>query len=103
MELQMVVEPRPREEPSLTRRDRAQLAVLVGPTAIFLALFFVAPLGIVLIYSFLTRGPYGQLVWEFNLGNYVRVFDPLYLGILWRSFLLAAVNTLLCLLIAYPF
>jgi spermidine/putrescine transport system permease protein len=99
----MAVEPSTLEEASLSRRDRAQIAVLVGPTAIFLALFFVLPLGIVLVYSFLTRGPYGQLVWEFTLNNYVRVFDPLYLSILWRSFLLAAVNTVLCLLIGYPF
>ncbi|MEZ4706343.1 MAG: ABC transporter permease [Caldilineaceae bacterium] len=40
---------------------------------------------------------------EFNLLNYVRVFDTLYLSILWRSFLLALANTLICLLMAYPF
>ncbi len=84
-------------------RRRIQLFTLIGPSALYLILFFVIPLGIVFVYSFLKRGVYGQLVWEFNLQNYVRVIDPLYLSILWRSVLMALGNTLLCLLFAYPF
>jgi spermidine/putrescine transport system permease protein len=42
-------------------------------------------------------------VWEFNLENYARVFDPLYLTILWRSVAFAMGNTLICLLMSYPF
>lgn len=83
--------------------DKAQLAVLLGPATVFLLLFFVAPLLILLVYSFLKRGPYGQLVWEFNLQNYVRVIDPLYLTILWRSVVIALATTILCLLLGYPF
>ncbi|MCB0185744.1 MAG: ABC transporter permease, partial [Caldilineaceae bacterium] len=89
--------------PTLAQRHRLQLFSLVGPSTIYLLLFFVIPLVIVFIYSFLKRGVYGQLVWEFNLENYVRVVDPLYLGILWRSVLMALGNTLLCLLFSYPF
>lgn len=85
------------------KADKTLLAVLVGPAAAFLLLFFVAPLLILAVYSFLKRGVYGQLVWEFNLQNYVRVIDPLYLSILWRSFVIAAATTLICLLLAYPF
>ena len=91
------------QTPLVRQHERAQLGILVGPAAFYLLLFFVIPLGIVLVYSFLTRGAYGQLVWEFTLQNYVRVIDPLYLGILWRSVLIAGANTLLCLLFAYPF
>lgn len=83
--------------------DKVQLAALVGPAALFLLLFFVVPLLILAVYSFLKRGAYGQLIWEFNLQNYVRVIDPLYLSILWRSFVIASATTLLCLLLAYPF
>lgn len=84
-------------------RDKIQLGALIGPAAIYLLLFFVAPLFIVLVYSFLKRGVYGQIVWEFNLGNYLRVVDPLYLSILWRSLWFAFVSTIGCLLLAYPF
>lgn len=85
------------------KHERLQLGVLVGPAALYLLIFFVIPLLIVVVYSFLTRGPYGQLVWTFTLQNYVRVIDPLYLGILWTSVLIALANTAICLLISYPF
>ncbi len=88
---------------AVRRRERVLLATLVGPAIFYLLIFFLVPLGIVLTYSFLKRGAYGQLVWEFNLLNYVRVADPLYLSILGRSAFLALANTLLCLLIGYPF
>ena len=84
-------------------RERVQLATLIGPASIYLLFFFVIPLGIVLLYSFLKRGAYGQLIWEFTLSNYVRVFDPLYLSIFWRSVLLALAATVGSLLLAYPF
>jgi spermidine/putrescine transport system permease protein len=88
---------------AVRRADKIQLGVLVGPTALFLLFFFVAPLLILVVYSFLKRGVYGQLVWEFNLQNYVRVVDPLYLSILWRSFVIAFSTTAICLLFSYPF
>jgi len=91
------------ETAPIRKRDRVQLAALVGPATLYLVIFFLAPLVIVFIYSFLKRGPYGQLVWEFNLQNYVRVLDPLYLNIFWNSLILALACTIGCLLMAYPF
>ena len=90
-------------KPTRRRVETLQILGLIGPTALYLVLFFVFPLLIVFVYSFLKRGVYGQLVWEFNVLNYVRVFDTLYLSILWRSFVLALLNTLVCLVLAYPF
>jgi spermidine/putrescine transport system permease protein len=87
----------------IRKSERWLLGLLVGPSALYLLLFFVIPLLIVVVYSFLTRGVYGQLVWKFTLDNYMRVVDPLYLSILWRSLLIASVTTLLCLLFSYPF
>lgn len=89
--------------PFLHRREKWQLGFLVGPAALYLFIFFVLPLGIVFVYSFLRRGVYGQLIWEFNLENYLRVVDPLYLQIFWYSTWIALVTTGLCLLIGYPF
>ncbi len=88
---------------AIRERKSLQLASLLGPTALYLFVLFVLPLGIVFVYSFLKRGTYGQLVWEFNLLNYVRFADPLYLGIFWRSFVIALLTTAVCLLIGYPF
>jgi len=91
------------ESAPIRKRDRIQLATLVGPATLYLVIFFLAPLVIVFVYSFLKRGPYGQLVWEFNLQNYVRVIDSLYLKIFWNSLILALASTIGCLLLAYPF
>lgn len=81
---------------------RGQVLALIFPTLFWLVVFFVVPLAIVFVYSFLTRGTYGQVVWRFNLGNYLRVFDPLYLRIFLRSIYLALLTTLGSLLFGYP-
>jgi len=48
------------------------------------------------------RSAYGGLVRAWSLENYLRALDGLYLSILARSFALALLTTLLCLLAAYP-
>jgi spermidine/putrescine transport system permease protein len=64
----------------------------------------VAPLIIVLVVSFSKRSLLGVVEYDLNLDNYRRVFtDAVYLRILWKSLWLAIINTLLCLIIAYPF
>jgi spermidine/putrescine transport system permease protein len=63
---------------------------------------FAAPFGIILGYSFLTRGSYGGVEQPWTLENYQRLFDPLYLIILLRSFGMALVATVLCLVLAFP-
>lgn len=91
----MEVEPR-------TRDERVVLNVLLAPTLFWLIIFFIIPLVIIFVYSFLDRGPYGSLVWTFQLDNYFRFVDPLYLGIFGRSLLIASLTTLICLLLGYP-
>jgi spermidine/putrescine transport system permease protein len=85
------------------RRSRGgQVMALLFPALFWLFVFFAVPLVIVFVYSFLTRGTYGQVVWQFNPGNYLRVFDPLYLRIFLRSVYLALLTTLVSLLFGYP-
>lgn len=87
---------------SIRRRPGLQTLLLIFPSLFWLVVFFAIPLIIVLVYSFLKRGPYGQVVWEFNLNNYARFFDPLYLKIFARSFKIAAITTIVSLLLGYP-
>src|SRR5215813_5710527 len=74
----------------------------VLPTWIWMAGLFAAPFAIILAYSFLTRGAYGGVEQPWTLENYQRLFDPLYLIILLRSFGMALVATVLCLVLAFP-
>ncbi len=78
------------------------LAGLLAPVTIWLGLFFLVPLLLILAYSFGTSGIYGGITLGFNPGNYLKVFDPLYLEIIGRTFFIAALNTLLCLALGYP-
>jgi spermidine/putrescine transport system permease protein len=78
------------------------LAGLLTPVTVWLGLFFLVPLLFILAYSFGTSGIYGGITLGFNPGNYLRVFDPLYLEIVGRTFVIALINTFLCLLLGYP-
>lgn len=75
---------------------------LLSPSIIWLGLFFLGPLGIVLVYSFCTRGTYGGVDYAFTLDNYFRAFNTTYLKIVMRSFRVAATITGICLLMGYP-
>ncbi len=83
---------------ALTRLRR--LFLLPGQAT--MAFLFWLPLLIVLVYSLLTRGAYGGVTSPFTFESYARVADRLYWEILWRSVWIAAVSTLLCLLLAFP-
>lgn len=65
-------------------------------------LLFFIPLLIVFFYSLLSRGPYGGVMLPFSVESYGRVFDFLYLEIAWRSFWIAAIATLFCLVLGFP-
>jgi spermidine/putrescine transport system permease protein len=79
-------------------KNRIPLAI---PAAWLIAFFFI-PLSMLLIYSFLTRGTYGGIVWLPTIANYLRLFDPLYLKVFLNSFVFATQTTLLCLLLGVP-
>ena len=72
------------------------------PAWLSMAVLFAAPFVIVLAYSFLTRGVFGGIELPWTTESYQRLFDPLYLTILWRSFVMAVAATALCLLLAFP-
>ncbi len=77
--------------------------ILLWPGLAWLVLFFAAPLGIILLISFAHRSPQGIVSWGFNLGNYLRLVDPLYwTGPFGNSLVLAALTTIVCLILGYP-
>ena len=78
------------------------LAGLLTPVTLWLGLFFLVPLLFILAYSFGTSGIYGGITLGFNPGNYLKVFDPLYLEIVVRTLVIALINTLICLALGYP-
>ena len=75
--------------------------LLVIPV-LWLGIFFVLPLGLLVVYSFLTHQGYGNVLWQWTGENYARLLNPTYGEILLRSVGLALGTTLVCLLIGYP-
>lgn len=76
--------------------------LLLSPLLTWLLVLVVAPTGFLFVYSFCQRDELGQVVYSFTWENYLRLFDPFYLGILFRSLGYAALTTGLCLVIGYP-
>lgn len=75
---------------------------ILSPVVLWLSFFMLVPMLAVVVVSFLQRDTVGNLVWTFNLNNYSRFFDPLYLGIYWDTIWLSVLTTALCLLLSYP-
>jgi spermidine/putrescine transport system permease protein len=66
------------------------------------ALLFGVPVGLILLYSFFTRGPFGGVEYRFTLRNFERALDPVFVRVLWGSLQIATVTTIVALLIGYP-
>lgn len=75
---------------------------LISPALFWLMLFILAPLVIVIVVSFATRGPYGKTIYQFTASNFLRAFDPVYLRAYWRTAWIATTTTLLCAVVSYP-
>jgi len=77
-------------------------SMFLAPPAVLMLVTIAIPLGIIFVYSVLSRGAYGgvELPWTFE--NYGRLIDPLYARIFVRSFALAGLATLLCIVLGFP-
>jgi spermidine/putrescine transport system permease protein len=96
------------------RDDARSRWLLSAPALIIIFFAAIGPLLIVLVYSFLQPGQYGDVVWKFSPDAWVSVFlerdifdDTLSLAeanvrIFWRSISLAFVTTIATLLLGFP-
>jgi putative spermidine/putrescine transport system permease protein len=78
-------------------------STLVGPATVFVAAGLLAPLAILLRYSFNTMDRHRMMVAAFSFDNYVKFFaDPYYTNVLWTTLRVAALCTAVCLVMALP-
>ena len=73
-----------------------------SPMAIWFTLFFLAPIVIIFIFSFLKRDMHLGVVWEFSLDAYRYLADPVLLNITLRTIVTAFIATAITILIALP-
>jgi len=77
--------------------------VAIAVTSLWLVVFALAPNALLLLVAFFTRSDENFVAPILTLDNYIRLFDPTFLTILWDSVQLACISTLICLLVGYPF
>ncbi|HHT68239.1 MAG TPA: ABC transporter permease subunit [Firmicutes bacterium] len=76
--------------------------ILAVPIVVWIGLLVGVPLLFVFVLSFLSRDSLGNIVVQFTLENYQRVFDPIYLRVFLNSLLLALLTGILTLVVGYP-
>jgi spermidine/putrescine transport system permease protein len=70
--------------------------------AIWFSLFFLAPIVIIIIYSFLKKGLYGGVEKELSFDAYRYLTDPVFLKITLRTVITSVAATIITILIAMP-
>ncbi|MDR1129252.1 MAG: ABC transporter permease [Treponema sp.] len=73
-----------------------------GSIGIWFSVFFLAPLMIIVIYSFLKKGLYGGVVWRFSLSGYQGMLNPNIMFITGRTLVVSLIATLITIIIAMP-
>jgi spermidine/putrescine transport system permease protein len=72
------------------------------PMAAWFTVFFLAPLGIIVLYSFLKKGLYGGVEWKLTLDAFRSLAAPSFLTITGRTLVISVVGTIITILIALP-
>ena len=83
-------------------REATRGRLLAIPAVVWLIVFFLLPLLIVLLVSFMTRGRDGTIVFPLTLEHYQRIFGPIYFPVFVKSIWIALLTTIVCLLAGYP-
>jgi len=72
------------------------------PMAVWFTVFFLAPIMIIVAYSFLKKGMYGGVLPEFSLAAYKGLANPNFVVITIRTLVTSGIATLITILIALP-
>jgi spermidine/putrescine transport system permease protein len=84
------------------RAETRKGLTLLAPPLLYALLLLAAPLGMVVVYSFLTDG-YLVVEWTFTLENYIEAWtSPIYQTVMLRSLWVSFLVTLATVLLAYP-
>jgi spermidine/putrescine transport system permease protein len=75
---------------------------LALPAGAWYALFFLSPLAILAVFSFSEIVGFGTIAYHLNLGNFRRLWDPLYGKVFLRTLELAFIGTLGTVLLGFP-
>lgn len=84
------------------KTSKRTFAAVSIPTLLWVIVFFLVPMAIVWLYSFGENRGLTEIAISGTLDNYKRATEWLYLTIFAKSFAVAALVTLICLIIGFP-
>lgn len=84
------------------RRGRSTGIFYAAPIAVWVSVFFVAPMVIILAYSFMARGLYGGVEPRFSLQAYRSLANPIFVKVAWNTFSISVASTVLTIAFALP-
>jgi spermidine/putrescine transport system permease protein len=79
-----------------------EIAAYLSPIIIIVTVFVFAPLTIILFYSFLKSGTFGEIVYSFSLENFRAILGGGYGTVFLQSIYLAFQTNVVCILVGYP-
>lgn len=72
------------------------------PMGVWFTVFFTVPLAIIILYSFMKRGLYGGVEFQFTFDAYKQMINPSFGKVLFRTLWISTFSTILCIFIAIP-
>ena len=86
-----------------TSRSHTSIGTLYAwPMGVWFSLFFVVPLLIILLYSFLKKGLYGGVEYKFTFDAYIKMCNLSYFKVFLRTLYISVLSTLITILLALP-
>ena len=85
------------------RRKTLPALAQAGPVSVWMILFVTIPMLFIIYISFMSRGVFGDVVYEFSLESYQTLLDATYFKVILKSLQVAVFTTVLCLALGYPF
>lgn len=85
------------------KRKTLPALAMAGPVSLWMILFVTIPMLFIIYISFMSRGVFGDVVYEFSMESYQTLLDSTYFKVILKSLQVALLTTVLCLLIGYPF
>ncbi|MEA5579779.1 ABC transporter permease [Nodularia harveyana UHCC-0300] len=79
-----------------------QPLIFLAPSGLWLLLLLVLPTLLIFQLSLVPNIRPGEIVNPSGIDNYLRILDPLYLKVIWRSLRLAMSTTIICLILGFP-
>ena len=85
------------------KKNTLPAIAMAGPVSLWMILFVALPMLFIIYISFMSRGVFGDVVYEFSTDSYNTLLDSVYFKVIVKSIRAAFITTVLCLLAGYPF